>query len=266
MRTLALLLMVLLGVPLSGSASSDIELRVRRLEQQLENRALLDMLQTLQSLQQEVQQLRGELDVQNHQLAALKERQREFYVDIDKRLQQLQPAAPKSQDSLTGDIPPVSSTADTQSPPEANDVSTESPAAVADPAAGGGGLAKEAYKNAFALLNAGKYVQAKQAFTEFLTQYPSSEQAVNALYWLGESYYVTGDFDNAISTFNKVVLRYGNTAKAADAMLKLGYGYYEKGQWQQAKSTLNQLQLNYPQSTAARLARQRIEKIQQEGH
>ncbi len=60
-------------------------------------------------------------------------------------------------------------------------------------------------------------------FQQFLQSYPQSSLADNAQYWLGESYYVTRDFQNAAAAFQTVLDRWPDSRKAPDALLKLGY-------------------------------------------
>ncbi|MBA1331287.1 hypothetical protein QQ73_09025, partial [Candidatus Endoriftia persephone str. Guaymas] len=52
-----------------------------------------------QQLQQEIQQMRGEMELQKHAMDALNKRQRDLYLDIDQRLSRMQtlPAPPASQ-------------------------------------------------------------------------------------------------------------------------------------------------------------------------
>ena len=83
-----------------AAASGDLATRVSKLEQIMNNKGLLDLLNRVDSLQQAVRQLRGDLEVQGHELDELKQRQHELSVDIDKRLQRLEAgrsAAPAAQ-------------------------------------------------------------------------------------------------------------------------------------------------------------------------
>ncbi|MDH3935137.1 MAG: tol-pal system protein YbgF, partial [Gammaproteobacteria bacterium] len=125
---------------------------------------------------------------------------------------------------------------------------------------------REAYDNGLAVLREGRYAEAAQAFNQFLVNYPGSSYADNASYWLGETYYVTRDFDQALSTFNGLVVQYPNSPKAADSRLKTGYIYYEKKDWKQARQSLQAVVSEYPGSTAARLAGDRLKKMKAEGH
>ena len=74
-----------------GSGSS-LEERVTKLERVLDGQALADLLTRIQRLQQDVQKLRGDLEVQDNDINGIKQRQRDLYLDIDRRLQQLETA------------------------------------------------------------------------------------------------------------------------------------------------------------------------------
>ena len=81
---------------------------------------------------------------------------------------------------------------------------------------------KEAYDNAYNLLMKAKYPEAEKAFTAFLKDYPDSKLAGNANYWLGETYYVRGQYEVAAGVFSDGLTKYEKSAKAPDNMLKLG--------------------------------------------
>ena len=78
------------GAPVSEPAAADITNRLDRIEQLLQSQGLLDMLQRLESLQTELQRLRGELEVQSHTLEQMKKQQRDLYTDLDRRMQRLE--------------------------------------------------------------------------------------------------------------------------------------------------------------------------------
>jgi len=120
---------------------------------------------------------------------------------------------------------------------------------------------QSAYNRAFETLKSGSYFAAIAQWLDFLKTYPSSKLQENAQYWLGESYYVTRDFDNASLVFKGLVDFYPDSAKAPDALLKLGYCQFEKKRLPEARATLQQLQSRYPGSDAARLAGERLAKM-----
>ncbi len=116
------------------------------------------------------------------------------------------------------------------------------------------------YQKALDLLMAGNYEQAVIAFSSFLQRYPVGEYQKNAQYWLGEAYYVSRLFDQAIESFSQVIVD-SSARKRPDAMLKTGYSLYEKKRWGECREILQQLIDEYPQSTAAGLAEQRLQML-----
>ena len=63
-----------------------LDQRVTRMEHMLESGTLVDMLTRLNSMEQELQTMRGELELQQHDLDDLQKHQRDLYLDIDRRL------------------------------------------------------------------------------------------------------------------------------------------------------------------------------------
>jgi len=247
--------------------------RLDSIERKLDSRSLLDMLNRVEQLQRDVQQLRGDIEVQAHTQEELQRRQREQYLDIDRRLQQLETgqagtAPPSSVLSPSPGSPPAAS------PPSSAPVATLPPVAPAGtppPAAPltltpGTPEQKAEYDTALAILREGRYAEAAGAFNRFLTANPASSYSDNANYWLGETYYVTRDFDRALATFKGLTANYPDSPKVSDSRLKMGYIYYEKKDWANARQELETVASQYPGSTAARLADDRLRRMQKEGH
>jgi len=213
--------------------------------------SLLGMYKRLEQLQNDVQQMRGQLEEQTYLIENLKKRQRDLYLDTDRRIQQLEVPVIKQPLPLTE---PSGSTTNTA--PSSN-VSTKPQVLGSD---------KAAYDKAFAGLRAGHYKQAIDDFSGFVSNYPASIYLANAYYWLAEASYVNRDFTRALDEFNKVLTKFPQHAKAKDALLKIGFIQYEKKQWQQARKSLQQVTANYPGTTVASLAAKRLERMQQEKH
>jgi tol-pal system protein YbgF len=117
------------------------------------------------------------------------------------------------------------------------------------------------YQTAFDLLKSGRYDQATLAFQDFLAKYPSGQYADNANYWLAEAYYVTRKFEPALKQFESLVADYPQSQKLTHALLKIGYIHDELGQREQAEQVLDDLIKRFPDSTAAGLARKRLQRI-----
>ena len=250
------------AMPASHVAAESTSDRLDRLERQLDSRGLIDMLNRLDQLQRDVQSLRGEMELQAHRQEDMTRRQRELYLDIDRRLQQLetgQPPAPLTTLTPGGSqqvtAPPVVTPPPVQAP---------APVDAGTPATSYAGEQAD-YEQALGILREGRYSDAAGAFNRLLASYPGGEYADNATYWLGETYYVTRDFDLALSTFNRLVKDHPLSPKVPDARLKIGYINYENKRWKQARQELSAVVSDYPGTTAARLANDRLQRMQQEG-
>ncbi len=268
--------------PAKARQLTNIDARLTRLEGVLDNKVLLEMLQRIDNLQRELQAVRDMTDRTAHELESVKARQRELYLDIDRRLWALETGKSKPPKG-PGRPPPAESKAlERAAPPLAErpaggrsprTVKTDIPPRpdVAPPT--GDGTSKmgtltdtQAYHRAFNLLKNGRNEEAIAAFNQFLADYPQSEYAANAQYWLAEANYVSGDFARAAGAFKKVVSKYPRSSKTPDAKLKLGFTFYELEQWERARAVLSELNAQYPNSSVAQLAENRLRRMSREGH
>ena len=140
------------------------------------------------------------------------------------------------------------------------------PAAPEQEAAGGapyklpGATPDEQYQYAFDLLRQTKYDEAEKALHTFVDEYPENPLAGNASYWLGETYYVRKDYNNAAQTFAQTVQKYPQSAKAPDSLLKLGMSLAAMGETGDACKALHELSTRFP--TASDSIKQRAAKEQ----
>ncbi|MEN8166707.1 MAG: tol-pal system protein YbgF [Pseudomonadota bacterium] len=255
----------MVGALSAAEKSLTMEQRLERLERILRNQSLSDIILQLQQLQQEVQQLRGEVELQNHTLDALNKRQRDLYLDIDQRLSRMQlgPAATTGSATSAGPTPPSSEAGSLTPEPQPQPAPVQA-AAVSQPP--DPKQESAAYQKAFNLLKQGRYKESISAFRGFLERYPGGQYEDNAQYWLGEASYVSRDFDTALAEFSKVVEGYPDSSKVPGALLKSGYIQYEKRNWSQARELFKRLQQEHAGGTEARLAVKRLERMDKEGH
>jgi len=233
-----------------------VDERLQRLERLINSQGLVDLLLKLDSLQKEVQQLRGDVEVQIHTSSDLKKRQRDLYVDIDRRLLKME------RNSLDGGgispnlVPTVSNS--TQSPPVKQVVPN-----VIRPVTKSINPIKEqnAYQQAFDLLRDLKYEQAIKAYRQFIHDYPNGRYAHIAQYWLSEASYAQRHFKQAIKDYQNLILNYPNSPKLAEAMLKISYSHNALGQSNAARETAQKLLRVYPNTTAAGQAQNLLKKI-----
>jgi len=226
----------------------DLEARLIRIERVVENQSLIELSTEVDKLRAETQQLRGELETLRYDSENSDSRQRELYVDVDRRLQTLE-SAPR-----TAFAPQPSSGFEPATPSSA-------PAVAAAPT----GTDQQNYQAAFDLIQSRKYEDASKAFTAFLTNFPTSPLADNAQYWLAETFYVRAQYQAALSEFQRVMQNYPQSGKMPDAMLKVGYCQIELGDKTAGRATLQDVMRQFPDTTAARFASQRLDRLAQEG-
>lgn len=121
------------------------------------------------------------------------------------------------------------------------------------------GGAQASYDAALSLYHKGQFGQAQEAFTSFLRSYPTGNLTADALYWQGECLYSQRKFEQAIFAFKDVAGKYPSNRRAADSLLKAGYAYAELNDTGNARFYWQLLVDDYPTSTAAALARKRLE-------
>ncbi len=260
-----------------------LEQRLIRLERMVDNRTLLEMLSRIEDMQAEVQTMRGELEMQRHEFEGIKQRQRDLYLDIDRRILQLEESVSRVTSAQVAPTAGLSSQVVTAAaaPVAAAPTASFTSAPVELPALGGGSgqppqvtpvatvdplQEQSAYQQALNILREGRYDEAIVAFQSFLARFQGSQYAGNAQYWIGEANYVSHRYPLAIEEFQKVVSSYPESAKVPDALLKIGYTFYELKEWEQARQTLGRLVDRFPETTAAQLAENRLHRMKLEGH
>lgn len=221
---------------------AEIERRIEAVERILANGSLVDLTLQVDELQRQVAELRGRVETQEYRAEESEERQRSLYMDLDERMQGLESGLSRVAAAPGGG----------QGGPDELPVP--------------GGSDRENYQAAFELLKEQRYEQAAAAFREFLTTFSDSQLADNAQYWLAETYYVTDRFEEALAQFQVVIDRYPRSRKLPDALLKIGYCNYELERWDAARAALSTVAAESPDTTAARLAEQRLKRMTDEGH
>lgn len=239
-------------------AVEQMDVRLQKLEVSRDNQILLELMKSIDQLKEEVQQLRGDLEQLTHDVDGMSNRQRNLYMDIDRRLNDLQLGG--QSDSMQFNQSDTASkefqrsgskpiTGNATASPEANEQQ-----------------AREAYSVAFQFLKEGRYSEAVIGFQSFLSTYTNSRYSENAQYWLGEAHYASKSYDQALTEFKKVLNTYSGSTKVPGAKLKMGYTYYELQRWTEAREVLNDVLRNYPSSSVAPLAEKRLIRMTKEGH
>lgn len=228
---------------------TELDTRLARVERVIESDGLVNLLKQLEQLQAETQSLRDQVEQLQFKMDQAGTAQKQQYVDIDMRVRNLEKSLGNSSRIPASDGLSVLDGGQLRA--------GQLPVP--------GGTDRANYQAAFELLKQGRYKEASAALKQFMVEFPDSSLLDNAQYWLAETHYVSQNYDKALPEFSMVVEKYPQSRKIPDALLKIGYCNYELKRFQAARKALQTVVSNYPETTAARLAGQRLEKMSSEG-
>lgn len=194
------------------------------------SRAHFDLLNQNAALRDELAKLRGQIELLTHEIESLRARQQDFYVDLDARLLKLETSG------VTG-------------PTAGGDGRSVNPAAES-----------AAYEAALELLKSGKNTESLAAFRAFIADYPRSSFQPNAHFWGGNAALQAKEVAAARALFDNVIKSWPEDAIVPDAMLGLANSQLLLGERRAAQDTLTQLIARHPNSSAAQIARQRVQQ------
>ncbi|QTH64694.1 tol-pal system protein YbgF [Psychrosphaera ytuae] len=217
------------------STTGQLNEQVTQLKRLIQARgaAQVNLQQQINDLQEEVSELRGVTEEHSYKLDQIVDRQRELYIEIERRLSNLQQAPAPTQPEIT-EQPLVQEY--------------------------GGSLGEnEAYDQAVNLiLKERRYDDAIPAFQKFIEQFPSSIYIPNAHYWLGQLQFNKANYNEAKKHFGEVISSYPDSTKRSDALLKQGTVLQKLGDTAAAKKLFQQVIAEFPESNSATLAKSRL--------
>lgn len=217
-----------------------------RFEQQARNQT--ELLKQMNTLAQQIKDLQGQLEIQEHDIKVLKDQQKSQYNDLDERLAALS----HSKTEHTEVVVKKTNTDTIEEKPKKTASANDEQSTSNDE------NEQKAYHSAYTLLKNKHYDKAKSAFQKFLQDYPSGTNAVDAHYWLGNIYLLKNQPAKAITEF-KTVLKLDTThAKSADTLLKTGLAYSLQGNTKQAHIYFKNVKKTYPNSPAAKVASEQL--------
>lgn len=117
------------------------------------------------------------------------------------------------------------------------------------------------YTNALRDFTGGKYDLARQEFGDYLKNFPTSDLASNAQFYLGEIDFVQADYKGAMSEYDKVLMNYPKSYKLAAARLKKGEAELALGQKASAMRDFREVVRRYPGTDEARRAQAKLREM-----
>ena len=217
---------------------ADLRLQVQTLNERVDAMARSQLTQSndMERLQAEVRRLTGRIEELQYKLDQLEKRQKDFYLDLDARLNALSSGAAAS------------------TPAPAAAPSAAAPAPAPAPA----GNAKAEFDAALAKLQARDAKNALAAFETFLRQYPNDAQVPAAHFWAGTAALQLKQYETARRHFARVVYDTPKHELAPDAMLGLANALQGMGDEVGATDMLKRLVERHPNTPAGQVARQRL--------
>lgn len=232
--------------PVTDLNESALQKRVEVLERIVDTRTDMQhrIQEQLDSMQSEVSELRGTLELHNHQLEKILDRQRELYLEIDRRIESV------NNQTVVSTVPNVA----TPGQPATNPIVSNPMVPVSNNAS-----ESEAYDRAVNLiLRDKKYDDAIPEFQAFIQQFPNSSYAPNAHYWLGQLLFNKQEWQTAGEQFQVLVSGYPDSSKRADALFKLGVVALRQDNLARARQLFEQVKSEYPDSSSSKLADARL--------
>ncbi len=229
--------------------------------QAAEGTRLTTLYYQIQLMQEELRQLRGQVEEQQFVIDRLRRDQREQYLDLDGRVSGL-----ASGGALPASSAPSGSAPATQGAPEAQAqnpprrIETAQPASDPTPtrpvssSSSASAAEQQSYNAAIALMRDKRFDDSVDAFNQLVVDYPNGALTPNAFYWLGELYLAKDELEQSRQSFTQVMNLYPDHRKVPDAVYKLGVVYSLLGDSRRSLELLRQVQTDYPGSSAAGLA------------
>lgn len=217
--------------PQDDMSTLPLDQRVARVEQQVSNLVQMNFPEQVTKLQETVRQLRGQIEVQAHQIKML--------------MQNQQPTSKKPTAPIVNDTNPVQSA---PSPVQSNTLAER----LKD---------TNTYNAAFNLLREKQLDAAKKAFAGYLKTFQSGQFRANAHYWLGEILMLQYQYSKSVDQFETVIRDFPKSTKVPDAKLKIAMIHLTLGKKAQARKEFKQLKRQYPGTTAAQLASIQLQQI-----
>ncbi len=208
------------------------QLAEMELQNKLAVRSLLNLQMQLEMQTSEMRKQRGLFEEFGHAQQEAEKRQKDFYIDLDSRLRQLESGG-----------------------------GSRSAAASSSADSSAGGSENRAFETAYGFYRAESYREAARAFRDFLRQYPQSAHEANVYYWLGNANFLTREYADSFAAYRNLLSKYADHPRAPEAMLNMAECQLALKKRSAARKTLKKLISQFPGSDASDKAKKRLATI-----
>jgi tol-pal system protein YbgF len=207
--------------------AKDAELanRTEQLEQTIKGILLLQ--NQLQLLRDDIARLRGQVEVQNNEIAKFQKTmldQRELIAATDNKFKKFEPQNIQV-DGRTFAV-------------ETNE--------------------KRRFDSAIALIRAGDFKSALASLSQFQIAYPESGYMPSVQYWIGSSHYALKDYKSAVTTLQALVNGQPDFSRSPEALFTMGLAQIESGDRRTGRRTLEIVTERYGETPVGQSAKERL--------
>ena len=246
------------GCALKGDVRK-VELQVQALRSEQE-RAAAEQAARLDSLRPLFAALQQALTAQQAYLVQMRGDVKTDLLAVQQQLVQVQELTGQSQQRLTELRAQIDQRAQQPVPP----LDTGTRAGAGPPVGPSGNPAgpgpDRMYDLSLQQLRRGSLATARVGFREFLRLYPAHERAVDALFYVGETW-APENADSAAAVYQQVVKSYPNSPRAPSALYKLGLLAEQRGDKAAARTYYARVIAGYPRSDEANLAHDKLQRL-----
>ena len=201
------------------------------------------LLNKINSLEKEIQTLLSQLEEINYKLNRIEDTQQLRYVDLDKRIHELEGILLVQEEIERTNIDELDPLAGLI---EEDDASNEF----------------DLWSESLQLIEDGRFAEASEKLRYLILSFPEGNFIGDALFWLGEIYFLQENYVDSSDSFNELISTYEDHSRIPDANLKLGMISLRSEDSNKAKEYFNYLINNYPDSGAGILAAEELKKFQ----
>ena len=206
--------------------------------------ALEILLDKLNKLEEEISNLSNKIDENNFDLQRIEESNQLRYVDLDRRIHQLETLILLSEEEAEDEF------IDTEDNPLSGLISSSE--------------SEEEFSlwsNSLKLIENSRYSEAAENLRLLILSYPQGEYVIEAYFYLGDIYFQQQMFQDSFETFSSLILNFPDNKRSPESFYKLGLILIQLEDVTNAINNFNKVIQNYPNSSAAILSREELVKL-----
>tara|TARA_B100000886_G_scaffold189797_1_gene130586 strand:+ start:49 stop:756 length:708 start_codon:yes stop_codon:yes gene_type:complete len=214
---------------------------------QSEQESLEILLDKLNKLEQEISNLSNNLDQNTYELQRIEDANQLRYMDLDKRIHQLETLILLSNEEDYQDQIELS---DLDENPLSGLISND-----------GSEEEFSLWSNSLKLIENSRYSEAAENLRLLILSFPQGEYSVEAYFYLGDIYFQQQMYQDSIETFNSLLNNFPENKRTPESFFKLGLNFLQLEDETSARSNFNNVIQNYPESSAAILSEEELVKL-----